>query len=135
MSNVMMLLFIIIFTERLYRLCYAIFKKVGILREIIIMSILMLVGIYFIDFEKMKPLLKYLGVICQLLFFVLIISINLIKLLNLYFKSESLRKMNVLATEENTKSELTIYYIIMILVCMWILAFILKHLDLPILLD
>jgi len=131
MNNVMMLLFIIIFTERFYHLCFAIFKKVGILREIIIMSILMLVGIYFIDFEKMKPLLKYLGVICQLLFFVLVISINLIKLLNLYFKSESLRKMNVLATEENTKSELTIYYIIMILVCMWIFAFVLKHLDLP----
>ena len=135
MENVLILLFIIIFTERLYHLCYAIFKKVGILREIIIMTILVIIGIYFIDFEKMKPLLKYIGVICHLLFFVLIISINLIKLLNLYFKSESLRKMNVLATEENTKSELTIYYIIIILVCMWILAFILKHLDLPILLE
>ena len=135
MGNVLMFLFIIIFTERLYHFGYAIFKKKGILRETIIMSILVLIGIYFIEFEKLKPLLKYIGVICHLLFFVIIISINLIKMLNLYFKSESLSKMNVLATEENTKSELTLYYIIMILVCMWILAFILKHLDLPILLD
>lgn len=69
MNNVMMLLFIIIFTERLYHLCYAIFKKIGIVREIIIMTILILVGIYFIEFEKLKPLLKYIGVICHLLFF------------------------------------------------------------------
>ena len=131
----MMLLFIIIFSERLYHLCFAIIKRIGILKELVIMTILVVVGIYFIEFEKLKPLLKYFGVIIHLLFFVLVISINLIKMLNLYFNSETLRKMNVFATEGNTKSELTIYYIIMILVCMWILAFILKHLDLPILLD
>ena len=65
------------------------------------------------------------------IFFVLVIGINIVKMLNLYFNSEVLKKLNFAASKSDTKSELTIYYIIVIAVSVWIIIFCINRVIIP----
>ena len=65
------------------------------------------------------------------IFFVLVIGINIVKMLNLYFNSEVLKKLNFVASKSDTKSELTIYYIIVIAVSVWIIIFCINRVIIP----
>jgi hypothetical protein len=67
------------------------------------------------------------------IFFVLVIGINIVKMLNLYFNSEVLKKLNFVASKSDTKSELTIYYIIVIAVSVWIIIFCINRVIIPLL--
>jgi len=65
---------------------------------------------------------KIITTLFWFMFLTLAISINLIKLLNLHFDSESLKKLNFMAKKEDPKIELSIYYIIVMATCGWIIG-------------
>lgn len=66
-----------------------------------------------------------------LIYLILAISINLIKFLNLHFNSEKLRKLNFMAMKEDPKIELSIYYIIVMATCGWIIGVCYKFIIAP----